>query len=68
MRLEDVRLTHDEDNVLTMSVRPTGRPAEPLTLVFAKRRSPVAQFLRDRYSDHEPGGTVKKLRKFLPGS
>lgn len=69
VRLEDIRLTHDEDNVLTMTIRPAGRAAEPLTLVFAKRRSAVARFLRDRYSDHEPGGTPKAgLRKFLPGS
>ena len=69
VRLEDVRLTHDEDNVLTMTVRPSGRPTEPLTLVFAKRRSPVAQFLREKYADHEPGGSPKAgLRKLLPGS
>jgi hypothetical protein len=69
VRLEDVRLTHDEDSVLTMTIRPTGRPAEPMTLVFAKRRSSVAKFLRDKYSDHEPGGPSKAgLRKLLPGS
>ena len=69
VRLEDVRLTHDEDNVLTMAVRPACRPAEPLTLVFAKRRSPVAQFLRDKYAGDEPGGSLKAgLRRLLPGS
>lgn len=45
-RLEAVRLTHDEDHVLTMTVRETGGPTEPLTLVFHKRRSPVAHYLR----------------------
>jgi hypothetical protein len=44
VRLEAVRLT--QDNVLTMTVRKPGGPTEPLTLVFPKRRSPVAQFLR----------------------
>ena len=73
VRLEAVRLTHDEDNVLTMMVRSPGGPMEPLTLVFAKRRAPVAQFIRQKYSDHEPGaqhgGRLKtKLGRFLPGS
>jgi len=48
--LKEVRVTHDEDNVLTMTVRKSGGPTEPLTLVFPKRRSPVAQFLRQRTS------------------
>ena len=34
-----------------MTVRQPGGPIEPLTLVFAKRRAPVAQFLRQRSSD-----------------
>ena len=73
VRLDAVRLTHDEDNVLTMIVRSPGGSTEPLTLVFAKRRTPVAQFLRQRYSDHDPGarngGRLKtKLGRFLPGS
>ena len=69
VRLEDVRLTHDEDNVLTMTVRERGRPTEPLTLVFLKRRSPVAQFLRQTFSEQNAGGQPKsRLRKFLPGS
>jgi hypothetical protein len=46
VRLQAVCLTHDEDNVLTMTVRKPGGPTEPLTLVFPKRRSPVAQFVR----------------------
>lgn len=69
VRLETIRLTHDEDNVLTMTIRPSGTADEPLTLVFAKRSSEVAQFLRDKFSDHKPGGSTQAgLRKFLPGS
>ena len=52
MTHKKIRLTHDEDNVLTMTVQPQpGGPIEPLTLVFAKRRSPVAQFLRQNSSE-----------------
>jgi len=54
VRLEAVRLTHDEDNVLTMTVRKPGGPTEPLTLVFQKRRSPVAQFLRQTAFERGP--------------
>lgn len=69
VRLDAIRLTHDEDNVLTMTVRSPGGSKEPLTLVFAKRRSPVAQFLRETHSEHEAGGGIKsRLGKFLPGS
>lgn len=81
VRLDDVRLTHDEDNVLTMTVRKPGGPTEPLTLVFPKRRSPVAQFLRQRISEDgpsakgpaTPGLTQRerlkaKLGRFLPDS
>lgn len=80
-RLDDVRLTHDEDNVLTMTVRKVGGPTEPLTLVFSKRRSPVAQFLRQTTMEGgppakgpaTPGLTQRerlkaKLGRFLPDS
>ena len=43
--LEDVEVSHDEDNVLTLTISTFGQPTESLTLVFPKRRSPVAQFL-----------------------
>jgi hypothetical protein len=69
VRLEDVRLTHDENNVLTMTVRDRGNPAKPLTLVFLRRRSPVAQFLRQRFSEHNAGGHLtSRLGKFRPRS
>ena len=73
VELDRIRLTHDEDNVLTMIVRSLGGSPDPLTLVFAKRRSPVAQFMRKRFSDDEPGAQQggrlqSKLSRFLPGS
>jgi hypothetical protein len=81
VRLEEVRLTHDEDNVLTMTVRKPGGPTEPLTLVFPKRRSPVAQFLRQTTLEGgpsakgpaTPGLTQRerlkaRLGRFLPDS
>lgn len=52
--IDAVRLTHDEDNVLTMVVRKPGGPIEPLTLVFPTRRSPVAQFLRETTLEDGP--------------
>jgi hypothetical protein len=60
--LEDVEVSHDEDNVLTLTISTFGQPTESLTLIFPKRRSPVAQFLRQRGSN--PAG----FRRFLPGS
>ncbi len=80
-RLDAVCLTHDEDNVLTMTVRKPGGPTEPLTLVFPKRRSSVAQFLRQPALERgplpkgpaTPGRTSRerlkaKLGRFLPDS
>lgn len=68
VRLGDIRLTHDEDGALTMMIRISGRPAEPLTLVFGKRRSPVAAYLRDQFEADKPGGSSKtRLRRLLPG-
>ncbi|MCU0267305.1 MAG: hypothetical protein MUF83_01525 [Acidimicrobiales bacterium] len=67
VRLETVRLTHDEENVLTMTVRTSGGPTEPLSLVFPKRRSPVAQFLRETGAKPREG-LKAKLGRFLPRS
>lgn len=52
-RLDRIQLIHDEDNVLTMTVRKQGGQTEPVSLIFQRRRAPVAQFLRAP-SDRRP--------------
>lgn len=68
-RWKDLRLVHDEDDALTLLIRQTGHASEPITLVFPKRRSPVAKVIRERCADDDPGGSSRGiLGRLRPGS
>ena len=55
--LADIRLTHDEANAMTMLLKPQGASPEAVTLLFLRRKCPVAQFLRQATLD---GGKAVK--------
>ncbi|TDT14581.1 hypothetical protein BDK89_0136 [Ilumatobacter fluminis] len=45
--LGSLSLVHDENNAMTFTVKDGRGSTEPMTLIFPKRRAPVAQFLRN---------------------